>query len=200
MARINLLPWREELRGKRQKNFGIAAGVAVVLMAAVVFAVDWQYQEFINFQEGRNKYLTDQTVLLDKKLKSIRELDEQKSSMIARMEIITQLQASRPEVVHLFDELVSTLPEGVYYESIEQNSKVISIAGVAQSNAFVSKLMRNLNASEWLDNATLQEIVSRGQEGNDLLRLAQFRLSVTQKNDNAQPEDEEGENSQDKNG
>lgn len=185
MARINLLPWRDELRSKQQKNFFIASGVAVGIMCCVIYAGQWFLQELIDFQNSRNAFLETQLVVLDKKLKSIRDLDEQKSSMISRMEIITQLQASRPEVVHLFDELVRTMPEGVYYREITQTGKSVSIAGTAQSNAFVSKLIRNLNASEWLGGADLEEIVSQGQVGNDLLRLAQFKLKVEQINKNA---------------
>ena len=197
MARINLLPWRDELRRKREKNFYIAAGIAVVLMVGVIYGIDVKLQQDIDYQEGRNKFLMDQTRLLDKKLKSIRDLDEKKQNMIARMEIITQLQASRPEVVHLFDELVRTIPEGVYYKEIIQEGKSISVSGVAQSNAFVSKLIRNLNASDWLDGADLEEIVSSSaQGGNDLLRLAQFKLKVNQTRksgpDEKQASDEDG--------
>ncbi len=181
MARINLLPWRDELRRRREKNFFISAGIAVALMVGVIYGIQVKLQQDIDYQKGRNKFLVDQTKLLDKKLKSIKDLDEKKQSMIARMEIITQLQASRPEVVHLFDELVRTIPEGVYYTQITQRGKSVSVDGVAQSNAFVSKLIRNLNASEWLDGADLEEIVSSsGQDGNDLLRLAQFKLKVNQ--------------------
>ena len=197
MARINLLPWRDELRRKREKNFYIAAGIAVALMIGVIYGIDVKLQQDIDYQEGRNKFLMDQTRLLDKKLKSIRDLDEKKQNMIARMEIITQLQASRPEVVHLFAELVRTIPEGVYYKEIIQEGKSISVSGVAQSNAFVSKLIRNLNASDWLDGADLEEIVSSSaQGGNDLLRLAQFKLKVNQTRksgpDEKQASDEDG--------
>lgn len=197
MARINLLPWRDELRRKREKNFYIAAGIAVALMIGVIYGIDVKLQQDIDYQEGRNKFLMDQTRLLDRKLKSIRDLDEKKQNMIARMEIITQLQASRPEVVHLFDELVRTIPEGVYYKEIIQEGKSISVSGVAQSNAFVSKLIRNLNASDWLDGADLEEIVSSSaQGGNDLLRLAQFKLKVNQTRksgpDEKQASDEDG--------
>ena len=197
MARINLLPWRDELRRKREKHFYIAAGIAVALMIGVIYGIDVKLQQDIDYQEGRNKFLMEQTRLLDKKLKSIRDLDEKKQNMIARMEIITQLQASRPEVVHLFDELVRTIPEGVYYKEIIQEGKSISVSGVAQSNAFVSKLIRNLNASDWLDGADLEEIVSSSaQGGNDLLRLAQFKLKVNQTRksgpDEKQASDEDG--------
>lgn len=197
MARINLLPWRDELRRKREKNFYIAAGIAVALMIGVIYGIDVKLQQDIDYQEGRNNFLMDQTRLLDRKLKSIRDLDEKKQNMIARMEIITQLQASRPEVVHLFDELVRTIPEGVYYKEIIQEGKSISVSGVAQSNAFVSKLIRNLNASDWLDGADLEEIVSSSaQGGNDLLRLAQFKLKVNQTRksgpDEKQASDEDG--------
>ena len=197
MARINLLPWRDELRRKREKNFYIAAGIAVALMIGVIYGIDVKLQQDIDYQEGRNNFLMDQTRLLDRKLKSIKDLDEKKQNMIARMEIITQLQASRPEVVHLFDELVRTIPEGVYYKEIIQEGKSISVSGVAQSNAFVSKLIRNLNASDWLDGADLEEIVSSSaQGGNDLLRLAQFKLKVNQTRksgpDEKQASDEDG--------
>lgn len=191
MARINLLPWREELRRKRQKNFAILAGVAILAMCGVVYAVQWELQAQIDHQRERNAYLEGQIIALDRQIKDIRDLEEQRSRLIARMEIIQRLQASRPEIVHMFDALVSTVPEGVYFNRLEQKGDLLTINGVAQSNAFVSSLMRNLNRSEWLDSSTLKEIVSRGQEGTDLLRLAEFQLEVKQLS-KAAPEGEGG--------
>lgn len=183
MARINLLPWRDELRKKRQQEFAVMAGVAVVLMCGVILAVHWYNEERISFQKERNAFLEAKTLELDEQIKAIKNLDEQRKNLLARMEIIQRLQASRPEIVHVFDELVATLPEGVYYERIKQQGSVLTVNGVAQSNAFVSSLMRNLNQSQWLEGANLREIVANQNLNTgsvDLLRLAKFGLEFKQ--------------------
>ncbi|RKZ35719.1 MAG: pilus assembly protein PilN, partial [Gammaproteobacteria bacterium] len=120
MPRINLLPWREELRARKQKEFGIAAGIAALVMVAIIGAVHFQFNAMMEFQQSRNKYLEDQIAGLDKRIDEIKELEEKKKNLLARMEIIQQLQSSRPEVVHLFDELVTTLPDGVFFEKLTQ--------------------------------------------------------------------------------
>ena len=183
MARINLLPWRNELRKKRQKEFAYLAVGAAVAMLTVIGGVHWFNEERIAFQKQRNEYLEQKTVELDARIKAIKNLDEQRKNLLARMEIIQQLQSSRPEIVHVFDELVRTLPEGVYYQKVKQSGNLLTVSGVAQSNAFVSSLMRNLNRSEWLEGATLKEIVadaSNGSGNTELLRLANFGLEFKQ--------------------
>lgn len=183
MARINLLPWRNELRKKRQQEFNYMALGAVVAMCAVIGGVHWFNEERIAFQKQRNSYLEQKTVELDARIKAIKNLDEQRKNLLARMEIIQQLQSSRPEIVHVFDELVRTLPEGVYYQKVKQSGSLLTVTGVAQSNAFVSSLMRNLNQSEWLGSPTLKEIVAdqnNGSGNTELLRLANFGLEFKQ--------------------
>ncbi|MEM9384218.1 MAG: PilN domain-containing protein [Pseudomonadota bacterium] len=163
MPRINLLPWREELRQERQKNFGIAAGVAVALGAFVVWYAATTYQARIDHQRDRNKYLNTQIAELDKQIEEIRALEDLRDRLIARMGIIDELQRSRPVMVHLFDELVRTLPEGVYLESVQQNSKRILIKGVAQSSTRVSNYMRDLDTSPWFKDAGLNILEKRGE-------------------------------------
>ena len=180
MPRINLLPWREELRKRRQRDFGILAGLSVVAMAVVVLGVHAYFSGRIEFQQSRNEYLQQQIALLDEKIKEIEDLDQEKSRLLARMEIIQQLQASRPEIVHLFDELVERLPDGVYLTSLAQNGRSLNLEGVAQSNARVSSLMRKLDASEYMENPALVEIVARSKSQNAPIRLSQFRMRVKQ--------------------
>ena len=183
MPQINLLPWREELRTQRNKDFGISAGVVVLLMGAVVGGVHLHYVQKIEFQQERNSYLESETAKLDEKIKKIKEVDAEKERLLARMEIIQKLQSSRPEVVHLFDEFVATLPEGVYITQISQRSRSLSVTGIAQSNARVSSLMRQLDASSYLQNPALVEIVANNQKvkGSDIdMKMSKFQLNVTQ--------------------
>ncbi|MDX1645106.1 MAG: PilN domain-containing protein [Thermoanaerobaculia bacterium] len=186
MPHINLLPWREELRKRRNKEFGVMSFVVAALMAGVVFVVDWHYQQRIDFQESRNAFLEQQIAALDKKIKEIQDLDREKERLLARMRIIQQLQSSRPEIVHVVDAIVKTLPDGVFYTQIQQKGSAINMKGIAQSNARVSSLMRQLEASEWFTDPNLLEIkaVSQprstpGEQGSDI-KLSNFDLNVTQ--------------------
>lgn len=180
MPHINLLPWREELRQRRQKEFAVMAGIAVMAMAGVVAAVHLYFVNKIEFQQQRNTYIEGQIAQLDKKIEAIKGLEEEKQRLLARMEIIQQLQASRPEVVHLFDELVRTLPEGIYFNKVAQDGRNLAIEGMAQSNARVSSLMRNLDASAWLENPALVEIRAQNKGSNDFSRLSKFTLRINQ--------------------
>lgn len=182
MPRINLLPWREELRKQRQKEFGIMAGLAVVLMAAVVALAHMQIAAMIEYQNRRNQFLEQEIAKLDKKIKEIRELEKEKENLLARMRIVEQLQTSRPEVVHLFDEMVTSLPEGVYLTSLKQTGRLVNLQGFAQSNARVSSFMRKLEASPWLKNPDLKEIRAEVNKSNPAseVRLSKFSLDVSQ--------------------
>ena len=177
MPRINLLPWREDERKERQKNFLIAAGGAVLTGVITIMLVSWTFDRFINYQNQRNQLLKDEIAVLDEKIEAIRGLERQKERLIARMEIIEQLQQSRPEVVHLFDELVRTLPDGVYLTSMKQTIRRLEIKGVAESTTRVSAYMRNIDDSEWLENPGLQviETVEVGSKKN-----AEFGLIAQQ--------------------
>ncbi len=150
MPRINLLPWREEERKKRQTDFMISmAGsfiVAIVVLAATVFA----FGQMIDNQQARNNRLESEIVELERSIAEIDGLEAQKERLLARMEIIEQLQRSRPEIVHLFDEMTRQLPEGVYLNGMRQSGMSVELMGVAQSSTRVSALMRQIDASDWL--------------------------------------------------
>lgn len=184
MPHINLLPWREELRKRRNQEFAIMGGIAIVLMGAVVAGVHWHFQQRIDYQNDRNTFLEQQIASLDKKIKEIQDLDREKERLLARMRIIQQLQSSRPEIVHVVDSIVNTLPEGVFYTSIKQKKRAINLQGVAQSNARVSSLMRQLESSEWFENPNLVEIKATNQPnaapGGAEVKLSNFNLNVTQ--------------------
>ncbi len=181
MPRINLLPWREELRKQRQQEFFIMAVVAMAMMGVVVLGVHMYLQQLTDLQQERNDFLSSQIASLDKKIKEIKDLDREKERLLARMDIIQKLQSSRPEIVHMVDALVQTLPKGVYYKKINQKANKLSMEGDAQSNARVSSLMRNLEDSEWFENPNLVEIkAATAQAGVDAqARLSSFKLTVT---------------------
>lgn len=181
MPHINLLPWREELRKQRQKEFGIMAGIGVVVAAAIVFAMHMQVQAWIDYQKSRNKLLDKEIAKLEERIQEIESLEKEKQNLIDRMRIVEQLQTSRPEVVHLFDELVMALPEGVYFESLVQKGNVITLKGKAQSNARVSSLMRNLDKSKWLERPDLKLIKTGGKGQDQQIKLSNFELTIRQK-------------------
>jgi type IV pilus assembly protein PilN len=177
MARINLLPWRAELRKQRRNEYlaivGAFAGLTILLWGLV----HHHFQERIEFQDERNGYLRAEIATLDKKIREIQELEKEKQRLIARMKAIETLQSSRPTVVRIFDELVAALPEGVYLREIAQNSDVIVLKGVAESNARVSSFMRNIEKSEWMKDPKLEIIQSSDESGR---RIANFTLRVSQ--------------------
>ncbi|HEX9584713.1 MAG TPA: PilN domain-containing protein [Gammaproteobacteria bacterium] len=196
MPQINLLPWREELRKQRNKEFGISAAVAVLLMGAVVAGVHYHFQERIAFQQKRNAFLEAEIAKLDQKIKQIQQIDAEKQRLLARMQIIQKLQSSRPEIVHLFDEFVRTIPEGVYFTNITQKGRDLKIQGVAQSNARVSTLMRQMEASDYLENPALVEIVAGSQKiagTEEEVRLSRFQLNIKQ--EDQKKAEEEGDKS-----
>jgi type IV pilus assembly protein PilN len=158
MPRINLLPWREQERKKRQRDFGVAAAGAVVAAIAVVIGTVFTYSQMIDNQGARNQRLKDEIVELEKSITEIDGLERQKERLLARMEIIEQLQKSRPEIVHLFDELARKLPEGVYLSGIKQTGARVEVRGVAQSSTRVSALMRQVDASEWLSDPEVERV------------------------------------------
>jgi len=166
MAHINLLPWRENLRKKRQRDFGTATIFAVLVACAACIGVHFYISELISFQEKRNTFLQQEINLVDKKIKEIKELEKTKAQLIARMHVIQSLQSSRPAVVHLFDEMVSTIPEGAHLTSLVQEGKKLVVKGKAQSNARVSSYMRNIEVSDWLQLPSLEVISTQEREGS----------------------------------
>jgi type IV pilus assembly protein PilN len=158
MPRINLLPWREQERKVRRREFLIAAGAAA--FAAVIFALGGKvvYSSWTEAQNEKNNLLKKEIVKLDAQIADIQDLENRKQRLVARMEIIEKLQSSRPKVVHLFDELVKQVPDGVYLTHIKQNGNKLEIHGVAQSSTRVSTFMRNIDGSAWLANPELQVV------------------------------------------
>ena len=184
MPRINLLPWRQQLRAQRKREFGLAVLGSVLAAGAVAMFVSWGISAAIDRQNERNELLRAEIATLDKQIGEIRGLETQKNRLIARMDIISKLQRSRPEVVHVFDQLARTLPDGVYLTAVKQTDKRIEIRGVAQSSTRVSTFMRNIAQSPWLTNPELQVIETQkgSATGSD------FSLYATQKS--AEPSDE----------
>jgi type IV pilus assembly protein PilN len=190
MPRINLLPWRAELRQQRKKEFLIALGGTLVVAAGVVYLSKVTVEGWSSAQLGRNEILRGEIAQLDKQIEEITGLESQRERLLARMDVITQLQQSRPEVVHLFDELVNTLPEGVNYTEVAQEGNQIELTGDAQSSTRVSALMRNIDGSEWLRNPMLG-IVSTQTQGVD--RNSEFRVTAEQVSTTATAEGENAE-------
>jgi type IV pilus assembly protein PilN len=178
MARINLLPWRDQERRRRQRNFFMATGAAVALVLLVGLGVRMQFESMIAAQQSRNQLLTQQIAQLDQRIRKIQLLEETKADLLARMNVIQQLQESRPEVVHLFDELVQAIPDGVFLTGVTQQGSRIEVEGRAQSNARVSAFMRNINASAWINEAVLLVIENKDQTGTG---FSHFRLSFQQR-------------------
>ncbi len=187
MTRINLLPWREELRQERQKQFISLLVLTVILAAAIVGLIHFQLNAKIDYQNARNRYLQTEIAKLDDEIKEIRELRKVRKSLVERMEVIQDLQASRPSIVHLFTELVTTVPNGVYLKTLTQNGDTLRITGEAESNARVSSYMRNLNNSEWLKDPNLDVIEI---EDKKVHRVSTFVLTVKQTSPNAEKANE----------
>jgi len=155
MPRINLLPWREGQRKERKLAFLVALGVAALGAGVTAFAAFLMYGSMIEAQQHRNEELRVQIKMLDKQIEEINSLESEKQKFIARMDIIEKLQRSRPEIVHVFDEIVRTLPEGVYLTAVKQSGNKLKFDGMAQSSTRVSAFMRNIDGSQWLRNPEL---------------------------------------------
>ena len=158
MPRINLLPWREQERKVRRREFMVALGGAA--FAAIIFVLGGKllYSSWIDSQNAKNNLLKKEIVKLDAQIADIQDLENRKQRLVARMEIIEKLQRKRPEIVHLFDELVKTVPEGIYLTQIKETGKKLEMKGVAQSSTRVSTFMRNIDSSSWMDNPQLQVV------------------------------------------
>ncbi|MGA0805189.1 MAG: PilN domain-containing protein [Pseudohongiellaceae bacterium] len=180
MANINLLPWRERRREARKQQFFVSLALAAGLAGLLLFGADRVLVSQIGNQYARNRYLTDQIALLDQEIAEIRQLQQQKKDLAIRMAVIRDLHGKRPVIVHLFDELVRTLPEGVFYDSITRTEDSISIVGSAESNSRVSALMRSLDDSEWFANPDLRQVTAEaGATGSGGSRRNRFQLTVS---------------------
>ena len=188
MPHINLLPWREELRSAKQRQFNTAlAGAAIVTALAVVF-VHIQMTSMIESQNQRNQFLDNTIKKVEKEIEEIRNLKRDKENLLARMEVIQKLQSSRPEIVHLFEEIANAAPKGVFLLDASRTEDKLSITGVADSNDSVSAFMRNLDSSAWLTNPKLSVIDSSKKEYEN---ASWFSLEVTQTRPSEQPQAEE---------
>ncbi|HET7674612.1 MAG TPA: PilN domain-containing protein [Gammaproteobacteria bacterium] len=177
MPRINLLPWREERRKQRQRDFNMAAaGCAAAAIGAVAWWHSWIAGN-IDYQRQRNEFLKTQITRVDQRIKDIKDLQATREQLLARMKIIERLQQSRPEVVHLFDQLVRTLPDGVYLTSFTQKGSTLTLEGIANSSARVSAYMRNIDQSDWLGDPNLRVIKSNNKGS---LRRKAFTLTARQ--------------------
>jgi type IV pilus assembly protein PilN len=164
MPRINLLPWRDEQRRERKLAFLVALGGGTVAAVVAACAVYLLMGSMVDAQQRRNEMLRAEIKRLDKQIEEINDLEGAKQKYIARMEIIEKLQRSRPQIVHLFDEIVRALPDGVYLTSVKQTDKRLKFEGVAQSSTRVSAFMRNIDGSEWLKNPELEVVeTSKGK-------------------------------------
>jgi type IV pilus assembly protein PilN len=193
MPRINLLPWREELRKTRRNQFFMGLGGAVLAAAIVVLLANLVMGAIIDNQRERNDLLKEEIKDLDARIEEITDLETKKAALLARMEIIEQLQRSRPEIVHVFDQLVRTLPEGVYLTGVKQAGAKLEIDGIAESNTRVSALMRNIDKSGWLREPDLEvvEVKPTGGKGKadaSTPRASEFKVFAKQ----VSARDEEG--------
>ncbi|WP_336354018.1 PilN domain-containing protein [Pseudomonas atacamensis] len=187
MARINLLPWREERREERRKRFLLALiGVLAGSIGAVLIA-DQIITAAIERQMARNDYIGKQIAVVDERIKQISELKARRQQLVERMRIIQDLQGNRQISGRVFDQLARTLPDGVYFTDVKMAGKTLSISGAAESNNRVSELMRNLDASDWFDAPSLNEV--KATSADQVEQANVFQLTVRQ----TQPKVVEGE-------
>jgi len=172
MAKINLLPWRTERRKLREREFYMMLVAAMVVAGLVIFLWIMWMDARIDNQDRRNAYLKDEIHALDSKLEKIVDLEKTKSKLLARKQIIEQLQASRTQMVHLFDELVKTIPDGVRLNSLKQVGDTLTLEGMAQSNASVASYMRNLDASPYLTHSDLKKTEAKGTDKRNRFEFA----------------------------
>ena len=177
-ARVNLLPHRAERRKRAKQHFAVVSAGTAVVGLLIVGLVHSYYAEQISTQEGRNQFLKSEIAKLDKEIAEINKLRDEIQALLARKQIIETLQADRAQTVHLLDELVKQMPEGVFLRSIVQKGTRIELKGYAQSNARVSSLMRNVEASRWLSNPELIEVKAAAVEKR---RVAEFNMFLTLK-------------------
>ena len=189
MTRINLLPHREWARQEKKQAFGFSLFLMALLAGAIVGLVYFQMNAKIDYQLSRNKFIKDEISKLDKQIAEISDLKKVRRSLLERMEVIQDLQSSRPSIVHLFTEIVATVPNGVFLKTLEQTGTNLLVTGEAESNARVSTYMRNLDKSEWLKEPILSIIEVEDIKVN---RISTFILTVKQTSPNASDDDDDG--------
>ncbi|MEX1668873.1 PilN domain-containing protein [Zhongshania guokunii] len=174
MATINLLPWREERRELIKQQFLVVLGGVAVLGALLVILAMSIVNSAISDQEARNNYLQGQITKINKEVAEIRDLEKRRQQLLDRMTIIQDLQGTRPLIVRVFDEMVRTLPDGLFYTSVVRNEKRINVEGIAESNNRVSSLMRKLDASPWFADPNLTAVSAASAYGD---QASSFKLS-----------------------
>lgn len=179
MVRINLLPWREQLREERKREFFVLLMGVIIIAAGIVFLVDRNFRGDIRYQQGRNDFVRREIMVLDARIVEINQLKEQKQQINSRMAVIQDLQGSRPVIVRVFDELVKALPSGVYFNTVKRTGERLEIEGIAESNNKVSDLMRRIDESQWFVNPSLQQISAASADVNSDQRAANaFSLTL----------------------
>ena len=178
MPRINLIPWREAERKRKRQEFGVGVLGAFIAAAVITFLVNLQMNAAIDSQNEKNQYLNDEIAKLDKQITEILALEEEKRRLKARIDVIEKLELSRPEIVHLFDQLVRTIPDGVNLTNLKQNDRRLTLKGLAQSSTRVASYMRNIDASEWLKDPALDILETKGSTDGS----SEFTLNAAQEN------------------
>jgi len=178
MSNINLLPWREQRREERKKQFLTTLVLVVIFAGSIVFLADQYFSSVIDNQHSRNGYIREKNAELDRRIAEIQLLRAQRQQLIERMKIIQDLQGNRPIVSHVFDQMVRTIPDGVYFKSLQMTGTNIAIEGEAERNSLVSNLMRRQDASDWLTAPTLLEV--KASNNPQLEQASLFKLNVKQ--------------------
>ncbi|WP_163835947.1 PilN domain-containing protein [Spartinivicinus ruber] len=192
MARINLLPWREELREERKKQFLVVLAATLAVAGVTIFLGDMQINGAIDYQQSRNEFMKQEIAALDKKIVEIKELKKKREELLERMKVIQDLQGNRPIIVRVFDELVKSVPDGVFFTSLEMKKNQLLVNGFAESNNRVSNLMRDFDNSDWFNNPNLTSV--KAAEKSDLAN--QFVLTVNQTTPKALQEQQKKEQEQ----
>lgn len=187
MAKINLLPWRDELRKKQQQDFVAGIGAAIVFTVLILILVYMYIEGLKEHQNFRNQMLKNEIAELDKKITEIKDIEDKKNKLLNKIEVIQKLQESRPEIVHLFDELPKATPEGVYLTKFAQVDALLTLDGKAESNARVSSFMRAIDNSEWLNTPVLGVIKGEGKNNGEM-----NDFSMTAKQGKKQQNDQTG--------
>ncbi len=178
MANINLLPWRDELRAEKQKQFYTVLVLVCISAGAAVFVWFSAVNTDIESQRIRNNMLQREITQLEQKVDEIKDLRQRREELIGRMDVIQRLQGDRPQIVRVFDDIVRKVPDGVYFTELKREGSQISVSGVAESNNRVSSLMRQLDESEWFESPNLQSVSRAREGGDDELIPNTFRMTV----------------------
>lgn len=186
MAKINLRPWREELRAEKQKQFVVMILGAAFIAAGLTFLWKTDMDNRIAYQESRNAYIETATKQLDKQIKEIEDLKRKRDELLSRMQVIQDLQGKRPVIVRVFDELVRTLPDGLFYTSLKKTGDTVGVVGMSESNSRISALMRRFEESDWFTNPNLSNVSAAD---NRRAGYSQFNLSVQQQTPEPEGED-----------